>query len=65
MKLTPQEFENWVMEDSENPSGVVYPHAEHDHDGDYFRVIFRADEYYAKRMDGLVTVYISEESGEP
>ncbi len=40
------------------------PRADYDRDGDCIEFIFRPDPFYAERVDDLVTVYYSQETGE-
>jgi hypothetical protein len=40
------------------------PHAYYDSDGDCIEFLARPDNFYAERIDDLITVYRSEETGE-
>lgn len=40
------------------------PKVFHNHDGDCIEVLLSNDNYYAERLDSLVTVYVNRENGE-
>ncbi|MGL6094339.1 MAG: hypothetical protein ACRC7O_00875 [Fimbriiglobus sp.] len=60
--LTATEFADQVLAIVGRPE--FDPHAYYDPDGDCIEFVARPDPFYAERVDELVTVYISEESGE-
>ena len=47
-----------------SPDEPFQPRADYDRDGDCIEFIFRPDPFYAERVDDLVTVYYSQETGE-
>lgn len=46
------------------PETPFRPRADYDRDGDCIEFVFRPDPFYAERVDDLVTVYYSQETGE-
>lgn len=60
---TPDEFARRMMLLAEPADGFV-PHAHFDADGDCIEFLAKADPFYAERIDDLVTVYYSQETGD-
>src|SRR5713226_4287966 len=46
------------------PAGQFRPTATYDRDGDCIEFLAKPDAFYAERVDDLVTVYYSQETGE-
>ena len=64
MKAMPsEEFAKVVMGEC-SPISPFAPIAEYDPDGDCLEFFIEPDPFYAERIDDLVTVYLSEETGE-
>lgn len=61
--LTNEEFAAKVLELVELEQ-TFHPTAYYDPDGDCIEFLARPDNFHAERVDELVTVYISEETGE-
>src|SRR5438477_674373 len=61
--LTKDEFAARVLEVAK-PADTFSPTAYYDPDGDCIEFLARPDNFHAERVDDLVTVYHSEESGE-
>jgi len=61
--LTNDEFAARVMELA-GPAGSFKPNAYYDSDGDCIEFLAKPDNFYAERVDDLVTVYLSEATGE-
>jgi hypothetical protein len=61
--LTNDEFAARVLELAK-PGEHFSPTAYYDHDGDCIEFLARPENFYAERIDDLVTVYYSEETGE-
>jgi hypothetical protein len=61
--LTNEEYAAKVLELAGPPSEFS-PTAYYDADGDCIEFLARPDNFYAERLDDLVTVYHSEETGE-
>jgi hypothetical protein len=61
--LTNTEFAAKVSELVGSP-GQFRPTAYYDRDGDCIEFLARPDTFYAERVDDLVTVYLSEDTGE-
>jgi hypothetical protein len=64
MTLTNQAFAKLVTSKAKRRTGPFQPIARYDRDGDCIEFIARPDPFYAERIDKLVTVYYSEETGE-
>jgi hypothetical protein len=47
-----------------NPAAQFVPTATYDSDGDCIEFLAKSDPFYAERVDDLVTVYYSQETGE-
>ena len=58
-----EEFAKSVMSLAEQAEPFK-PTATYDPDGDCIEFLFKADAFYAERIDGLVTVYYSQDSRE-
>jgi hypothetical protein len=61
--LTNEEFAARVLELAK-PTEQFRPTAYYDRDGDCIEFLARPDNFHAERVDKLVTVYISEQTGE-
>jgi hypothetical protein len=61
--LTNAEFAKMVMEQA-SPQRPFQPSATYDPDGDCIEFIIKPDNFYAHRVDELLTVYRSEKTGE-
>lgn len=65
MKLSNDEYARQVMEIARNAFPVSFqPTAYYDHDGDCIEFIMNPDDYYAERVDDLLTVYYSRDTHE-
>jgi hypothetical protein len=61
--LTNDEFGKVVM-DLASPERPFVPKAIYDPDGDFVEFVIKPDNFYAERVDDLLTVYRNEETGE-
>ncbi len=61
--LTNDEFARMVMRMA-SPERPFQPSATYDPDGDCIEYLIKPDNFYAHRVDDLLTVYRSEETGE-
>lgn len=61
--LTNEEFAAKVLELAGSQSEFI-PNAYYDADGDCIEFLARPDNFHAQRIDDLVTVYVSEKTGE-
>ena len=61
--LTNEEFGKVVM-DLASPERPFVPKAIYDADGDFIEFVVKTDDFYAERIDDLLTVYRSEETDE-
>ena len=64
MTITPNEEFAKRMKLLARPSGHFEPTATYDADGDCIEFLANPDPFYAERIDDLVTVYYSQETGE-
>ena len=48
-----------------NVERAELPSARYDRDGDCLEILISAGDYFARRVNGTVTVYVSRETGEP
>jgi hypothetical protein len=62
--LTNEAFAARVLEVAGEPPARFTPTAYYDLDGDCIEFLASPDNFYAERVDDLVTVYYSEETGE-
>ena len=58
-----EEFAKKIMQIADTTEAFK-PHAIYDHDGDCIEFFVDADDFYAQRIDDLVTVYYSQETNE-
>ncbi len=63
MVLSNEEFEKEVMRIA-SPKGPFEPTAYYDRDGDCIEFIAKPDDFYAERVDGILTVYRSRKDNE-
>jgi hypothetical protein len=61
--MNAEEFAQLVLAQSDLEKDFA-PFSVYDHDGDCIEFIAKPDAYFAERVDGIVTVYYSEESNE-
>ncbi len=61
--MSPSEFAERVLEMA-GPDAEFKPTATYDPDGDCIEFLISDDDFYAERLDGLVTVYYSRETNE-
>lgn len=61
--LTNEEFGKVVM-DLASPQRPFVPKAIYDPDGDFIEFVIKPDNFYAERVDDLLTVYRNEETNE-
>ncbi len=61
--ISANDFADRVMQLA-SPSEQFEPSATYDSDGDCIEFLVRPDPFYAERVDDLVTVYYSQETGE-
>jgi len=61
-RMSPEEFSRFVLDHvAEKPE---FPLSRYDEDSDSFEFISSGADYYAERLDSVVTLYRSEETGE-